>query len=151
MSDITIEHVQPLSDSKRLEKILWKLDEDIIPKLSERVNIEEYAKKLSANAEVFYVKHKDIDIGNCAVYMNNGETGFISSIAIKKEWQNKGIGNFLWKKIVVLANTRGIRTIELMVNKNNYKAIRFYNHLHFTELEIKTEWIRMRDTLKDEL
>mgnify|MGYP000006545118 FL=1 len=144
MNDITIEHVQPPSDSKRLEKILWELDDDIIPKLSERVNIEEYAKKLSANAEVFYVKHGDIDIGNCAVYMNNEETGFISSIAIKKEWQNKGIGNFLWEKIIVLANTRGIRTIELMVNKNNYKAITFYNHLQFTELKMNTEWIGMR-------
>ena len=144
MNDITIEHVQPPSDSRRLEKILWELDDDIIPKLSERVNIEEYAKKLSANAEVFYVKHGDIDIGSCAVYMNNEETVFISSIAIKKEWQNKGIGNFLWEKIIVLANTRGIRTIELMVNKNNYKAITFYNHLQFTELKMNTEWIGMR-------
>lgn len=144
MNDITIEHVQPPSDSKRLEKILWELDDDIIPKLSERVNIEEYAKKLSANAEVFYVKHGDIDIGNCAVYMNNEETGFISSIAIKKEWQNKGIGKQVWNLVCSIAKCKHIKYIELCVDKKNSNAQKFYKKNSFYEVEMDTKWIKMK-------
>lgn len=143
MNDIVIEHVCPSSDSERLEKLLWELDCVINPKLSERVNIKDYALKLSEKAELFYVRFGEKDIGNCAIYMNGGSIGFISSIALKKEWQNKGIGKRLWRAIVTQAKTKRIQVIELLVYEKNDTAINFYKKLGFKKKEIDNSWITM--------
>ena len=133
----------PPSDIERLEKILWELDETIIPRLSERVDIREYAQKLSQRAELYYARFGDKDIGNCAIYMNGSSVGFISSIALKKEWQNKGIGKRLWRAIITQAKTKGIQTIELLVYEKNDAAITFYKKLGFRKKEMGDSWITM--------
>lgn len=149
MSEIVVEHVLPPSDHKRLEKLLEELDEIIIPKLSDRVKISAYAKKLSAYAELFYVCEEEIDIGNCAIYLNDGETGYISSIAIKKEWQNRGIGKQLWTNVLEYTTSKKIKKVELNVSKTNKSAMAFYKSLNFEEVEENNHWIKMRYKVKE--
>ena len=144
MCEIIIEHVLPPSDSNRLEKLLLELDEVITPKLSSRVKIEEYAKKLSENAELFYVCDEGKDIGNCAIYLNNGEGGYISSIALKKDWQRRGMGSLLWNAVLDCAKAKKIKYIDLMVSQFNSDAIAFYKKLHFEQIEVSDKWIKMR-------
>lgn len=143
MCSLIIECAAPLSDRERLEKLLWELDDVIYPKLSERVNIKEYAQKLSQNAELFYARYNAEDIGHCAVYMNDEVRGFITSFALKKEWQNKGIGRLLWEAAEKQAKEKRIRELTLMVYEKNHNAISFYKKMGFVERARKNNWITM--------
>lgn len=144
MNEIHIEHVMPPSDKKRLKKILLRLDEAIIPKLSERVDLDEYVQKLSERAELFYVINRGEDIGNCAIYLNRGTYGFISSIAILKEWKGLGIGKLLWNHVLERSMEKQVKTIELMVHQENYNAMKFYAKAGFRIVEQSEEWSKMR-------
>lgn len=150
MSEIIVEHILPPSDNNRLEKLLEELDQVIIPRLSDRVAIPEYAEKLSEYAELFYVIESERDIGNCAIYLNHGEVGYISSIAIKKEWQNRGIGKQLWESVLEYAISKKIKTIELEVSRSNEKALAFYKKLDFVEFQANAQWIKMRYDMEEE-
>lgn len=144
MSDVVIEHVMPPSDMARLRKVLTELDRVIIPPLSDRVDLNEYAVKLAALADIFYLKKDNQDIGNCAVYLNSTERGFISSIAVKKEYQGKGLGRNLLEKVRDIADSRGISEIRLEVFKNNSHAIVFYERMGFHVVDRKNDWIVMQ-------
>ncbi len=144
MDKINIEHFSPPSDEKRIEKILMELDSAIIPKLSGRVNINEYAKKLAHTADIFFVRKEETDIGHCAVYLNNSEFGYISSISVNKEYRRMHIGSKLYKKVDKLAISKGIFTIRLKVFAQNQDALRFYKHMGFEVASIEEEWISMQ-------
>lgn len=144
VNDVYIEHVMPPSDEGRLEALLLCLDDTIIPKLSERVRMDEYAKKLSERAELFYVTNHGRDIGNCAIYLNSGTCGYISSIAIYKKWQGRGIGTRLWDCVLGRVREKGINIIDLMVAKENHGAITFYKKIGFQIAEESEKWIKMR-------
>lgn len=144
MNEIHIEHVMPPSDKKRLKEILLRLDESIIPKLSERVDLDEYAEKLSERAELFYVTSQGEDIGNCAIYLNSGTYGYISSIAVLKEWQGLGVGNLLWNQVLEFAIEKQVRMIELMVYQDNHNARKFYKKLGFRMVKQVGNWSRLK-------
>lgn len=142
--NIIIEHILPPSDAARLSCLLMELDSVLIPTLSSRVNIVEYADKLAQKADLFYVKYKGQDIGNCAIYLNNQENGFISSFAIKKEWQKKGIGSCIWKEILSVLKERNIKQVNLKVHDINKTAIAFYKSIGFKEQMQRDDWIDMK-------
>lgn len=144
VNDVNIEHVMPPSDEKRLKEILLRLDESIIPKLSERVDLDEYAEKLSERAELFYAIRQGKDIGNCAIYLNSGSYGYISSIAVTKEGQDSGIGTQLWNYVLKRAIEKKIKLITLMVYETNSKAIAFYKRNGFYIIEKSQGWIKMQ-------
>lgn len=143
MNDIIIEHFSPPSDENRLAKILTELDDVFLPKLSGRVNINAYAKKLANSADIFFVKKGNEDIGNCAVYLNNAMQGFISSIAIKQEYTGMKLGKKLWMNVNALALSKGISLIGLKVFHQNYNALAFYKYIGFDIVAIEAEWIIM--------
>lgn len=145
INEIIIEHLSPPSDEERLKTILIELDGAFTPKLSERVDINEYAKKLAQSADIFYLKKNGIDIGNCAVYLNNKVYGFISSFAVKKKYTRMRMGESLWKAVHEFAMSKGIFDIILKVYEYNYNAIGFYSHIGFNVINKENKWITMQN------
>lgn len=145
---IIIEHVSPPSDEERIKKLLWEIDDTIIPKLSDRVDMNIYARKLSMYADLFYAKHEGVDIGNCAIYLNNYDCGYISSIVIKKQWQKKGFARKMWLEVLQMAQIKGVQKINLRVNQYNTNAIAFYTKLGFKTENIFDNWINMSYNFK---
>lgn len=138
-----INHLHPPSDLKRLYQILIGLDDTFNPKLSDRVSIEDYSVKLAQRAEVFYVTVDDIDVANCAVYMNQGNKGFITSFGVKKAFQRCGIGSQLMLSVLRFGKKKGIDRIDLEVATQNKKAVAFYLSHGFEISEKHTDWIIM--------
>ena len=68
--NVYCEYLTPPNDRSRLINILESLDDALMPRLSERVNIKEYADKLAINADLLYLCSNGNDIGNCAIYTN---------------------------------------------------------------------------------
>lgn len=150
MKEIKIEHCPPPGDDKRLYQILNKLDKKMVPSLSSRVDILLYSKKLAAYAELFYVHMEGQDLGNCAVYLNSGMTGFITSIGILPDAQRQGMGKALIREVIKKAAQYKIYQIELEVYTKNTKGIKFYHSIGFEIQRELNDWLHMVYKMKPE-
>ena len=68
--------------------------------------------------------------------------GSISMIAVKKEFQGKGIGKHIMNWFIHLCKQKGINNIWLEVSQNNKKAIRFYEDFGFTIQDIRKNYYK---------
>ena len=57
---------------------------------------------------------------------------------MKESNQTKGIGQLMLNRVVDYAKEKGAKAVHLTVNKNNAKAIRFYEKNGFKNMESKT-------------
>ncbi|TCL59372.1 ribosomal protein S18 acetylase RimI-like enzyme [Kineothrix alysoides] len=143
MEEYRVYHKEPSADLQRLYNFLMKMDSYMVPPLSERVCIKDYAKKLSEYADIFYVQTGEIDCGHCAIYMNQKEESYISSFGVLPEYQGLGAGSLLMQNVLQNATGQGIRKISLEVHKDNKKALRLYSSMGFKSMEIEGEFIKM--------
>ena len=148
MSEIKIKHVIPPVDKDELKAFLISVDTKLIPKLSDRVDIDVYADKLSEFADLFYLFDREKMIANAAVYLNHGKNGYISSFAILPEYQGKGMGRKLFLAVNREARKRGITQIGLEVFETNKRAIRFYEKQGFQITGQKAQWFEMTCTIE---
>lgn len=142
---IKIEHVEPRDSYDRIFKLLIELDDVLIPTLSSRVRIQNYAEKIYMNAHIFYVVADKNDIGKCAVYYNKDKkVGYITSIAVKRQFQGKGIGETLIKQVIGFSRRCEMKSIELQVWNENQVAIMFYKKIGFELLHYQDKWMYMQ-------
>lgn len=137
----------PPNSPNAIEAVLRDFDTMFEPCLSERVKIKEYAKKLAENAVWFLVYEQEAIMAHCAVYMNQPEDAFISSIAVMEEMRGKGIGDCLWNCVEKEAKQRGVSRIRLKVIKTNLSGIRFYQKQACHILEDSGKWLVMEKKL----
>ncbi len=111
-----------------IEKHLWACDDAFLPRLSERVSIDEYAHKLAERAERFEVWSADELVGLVATYCNDseGRTAFISSVSVLPAWQGRGIASHLLACCIAHTSGLGFARIELEVDRRNAAAAGLY-------------------------
>jgi len=140
---------KPPVEETMIERILTTFDSEFIPPISLRVDLHQYAVKLAKSAVWFLAYENTYIIGHCAVYMNQKNFAYISSLAIKSEMQGNGIGSALWDSLEEEAIKRGIHYITLKASKENKNSIRFYEH-HSCKIVSENEgWLTMiKDIMK---
>lgn len=82
------------------------------------------------DAMFLVVEEKGKILGYCGLLMVLDE-GDVLNVAVKKDRQREGIGNFLMESMMRLAAEREISIIHLEVRKSNETAIRLYERLGF--------------------
>lgn len=82
------------------------------------------------DAMFLVVEEKGKILGYCGLLMVLDE-GDVLNVAVKKDRQREGIGNFLMESMIRLAAEREISIIHLEVRKSNETAIRLYERLGF--------------------
>jgi ribosomal protein S18 acetylase RimI-like enzyme len=101
-----------------------------MPPLSQNVDINDYADKLSKNAIVlFLVDHQNnCDAGFAAVYLNNeiDKVAFLSTIGVKSEYRRTGIADNLLKAVIDLCQKKQFSRIDLEVHPENHAAVNLY-------------------------
>lgn len=137
----------PPQEEEKIRQVLAVFDSIMVPRISQRVNLQEYAKKLAQNAVWFLAYDKENVAGHCAVYMNQKDCAFISSIAVKPQMQGRGIGSGLWNCVEKEAEVRKIHKITLKVLKENAQAIRFYKQQGCEILSEAAGWLLMEKEL----
>ena len=114
-------------DYKEFLCFLQETDDLIIPRLSSRVNLEEYAKKVTKNATMFIVKKGIEWIAVQAVYFNPyPEFSFSTHLCVKKEYQNTSVGLDLYvlqRKYLKEHRTKGVR---FAIRKSNDALLKFH-------------------------
>ena len=133
MQRLEYEWVSGVQYQNRIGLYLQEIDEIMIPTLSERVCIWEYAGKLARLAETLYIVQEECDIASCSVYCNS-KVAFISSIAVKREFLGKGIGSILMDEVKRHVREKKCESVQLEVYTQNTVAIKFYVKNGFTVL-----------------
>jgi len=94
-------------------------------------------------------EEKDRIIGFASFHTNRkepfkkGKTGELQEIAVKENYQGRGVGKILFKKVLEYARRRGCKSISLWVGEENWPARSWYERMGFREKGGWGEWIRM--------
>jgi len=123
-----VKYVLNRASKTEIAEHLRDCDDDFVPPLSSRVEIEEYAEKIQCKATRFEAWVDDNLIGLIAAYFNDKEKqcAFITSVSVFREWTGKGIGSELLQQCLGYAKTSSMKQLSLDVAVNNLPAIRLY-------------------------
>ncbi len=136
--------IKRIRDEKKIADFLSFSDEDFIPILSQRIDIESYVKKIIKYAQVYCIISENQILGMCAIYLNNGIEGFITSFNISKQFQNQGYGKLLLERVLHEAKLQNYKTVTLEVDKNNNNAIAFYKKFAFKIERAYENWLVLK-------
>lgn len=125
-------------------------DADFVPRLSDRVEIAEYAKKIAGKAMRFEAWSGNELVGLVAAYCNDREKriAYITSVSVLREWTGKGIAASLMQQCIEHAKTSGMRQISLEVAGNNAPAIKLYEKSGFVAGKTNGPFVTMELNLR---
>ncbi len=149
MQTETITYTIKTADSNNVFTHLVKCDEDFMPKLSEKVDILAYAKKIVENSITFEAWINDELVGLIAAYFNDSKThcGFITSVSTLKKYAGKGIASQLMKMCIGYAAEHRFSEISLEVFDKNTNAIQLYKKNSFIQTGIIGDLLIMKRDL----
>lgn len=91
------------------------------------------------DAMFLVVEEKGRILAYCGLLMVLDE-GDVTNVAVRRDRQKEGIGNFLMESLIRLADGLGVRIIHLEVRKSNETAIRLYERNGFTRDGIRKKY-----------
>lgn len=120
-------------------------DADFVPPLSVRVEIRDYAQKISDKATRFEAWSNGTLVGLVAAYCNDLETriAHITSVSVLKGWTGNGIAAHLIDQCVERAAAAGMRKIALEVAVDNMPAINLYEKSGFVAGKLDERFVSM--------
>lgn len=122
----------------KIVEILTHFDVYFIPKISDRKNLIDYAKKLSSNASFIFAKDKNTIVGFVAFYFNSApQATYLTLIAVDNNSQDLGIGKSMIYKLIEYCTTHNSAGILLEMRANNLNLLKFYKNMGF---EIKEKF-----------
>lgn len=147
-------NIKKISDFNEVLKAIYAISDSHTPPLIEKIkNVEEYANKLSQNAEVYVYETKAIN-ALIAFYNNDMEnkTSYITQITVNKNFQGEGLGKRLLELCFQKSIQEGMEKVRLEVYKKNIKAIRLYQkNGFFIKQDAKKNTFYMIKDLKEVL
>lgn len=128
---------------------LQEADDHFIPSLSDKVDIEVYARKICDHAETIEAWQENTLIGLLAVYLNNVKysSAYITSVSILKSFHGAGIAKELMDHCINLAKRLNFDEVSLEVDRENGRAISFYHKIGFSERHRNDQSIFMSHNL----
>lgn len=120
-------------------------DVDFLPRLSSRVDINDYAKKIASRAMRFEAWLDNSLIGLVAAYCNDQEKriAYITSVSVLKAYTGKGIAAKLIKQCIEHAQVTEMRQISLEVARDNVPAINLYEKNGFVANKANALYVTM--------
>tara|TARA_B110001452_G_C15240585_1_gene429541 strand:- start:1891 stop:3063 length:1173 start_codon:yes stop_codon:yes gene_type:complete len=121
-----------LSTQKDIQKHLEDCSNSFIPPLNTYVNIQKYSKKIFTKSIRFESWYKNELIGLLAIYSNTSfNKAFLTNLSLNNKYENKGIGHKLVRNCKSYLISKQMNNIDLEVNIQNHKAIKFYKKNNF--------------------
>ncbi len=121
----------------------------LYPPLSEKVDIQAYAKKMKQFAVCFEAWDGTDLIALVAAYFNDTEkkTGFITNVSTLTKYSGKGIAKQLIQGCVDYATDLKFETILLEVNRHSLNAVGLYQKYGFIIMDYHHDMLKMKRLL----
>ena len=116
-----------------LKKYLFDHDKDFPIPLSNKVDLDEYIKKINKlGKSIIWLDEENI-VGIVFYYDNNikENKAFISLVSVDKNYRNQGIARKMLNTVFKQLRKKGIYLCELPTHVLNHKALNLYNSLGF--------------------
>ena len=124
---------------------LRRCDDDFIPRLSDRIEIDEYSRKIAGRAMRFEAWAIGSLVGLVAAYFDaDGHTAYITTVSVDPQHRKQGLASRLLIQCVAHAQERGYARVLLEVDRENEPAIALYEDLGFTMADVTDRTISMR-------
>jgi len=128
---------------------LRRCDDDFIPRLTDRVEIDEYSGKIAERATRFEAWSNGLLVGLVAAYFNpDRQTAFITTVSVDPEHRKHGLAFRLLGQCLAYAQERGDAQVVLEVDSDNGRAIDLYKELGFTMADLHDRTLSMRRDLQ---
>jgi ribosomal protein S18 acetylase RimI-like enzyme len=128
---------------------LRRCDEDFVPRLSDRVEIDEYSRRIVQRATRFEAWASDSLVGLVAAYFNSDKrTAFITTVSVDPGHRKRGLASQLVAQCVAYADERGDSRVLLEVDGANGPAIDLYTTQGFTVADVNERTLSMRRDLR---
>lgn len=116
------------------------------PPLSERINLDEYSRKLHEKSVTFEAWEERCLAGLLAAYFNDstGYSVFITNVSVLKDFMGSGIASELLRRCIGYAIKEKYREIKLEVNKENNHAIGLYRKFDFIIDDVGSDFLKMK-------
>ena len=122
-------------------------DAAFVPPLSARIEIKDYAKKISGKAMRFEAWDRGQLTGLVAAYCNDSasRTAYITSVSVLRGWMGKGIASQLLERCIKHVAEFGFDRIELEIDRQNVAAARLYVKMGFivSEVSCRTTFMKL--------
>jgi len=141
----SIEYFVDRASEDQIAEHLARCDEDFVPPLSRRYNINDYARKIAEKAVRFEAWSEGVLIGLAAAYCNDQQyrIAYLTSVSVLGPWKRKGIAARLLEGCFQHAKTSGMTRIDLEVARADPRAIALYEKSGFVAGERKGPTIPM--------
>lgn len=125
------------TDLQILVSYLHDVDSDFGIPLSNRVDLNVYARKLLEFGHVFVVQEGDNYLALSAVYCNNKKISiaYLPILSVKKESRGKGYAQSLVREIVNVSSMNSMHKIR--VDSINPIAVKLYEKMGFNSYKIE--------------
>lgn len=116
-----------------IEQHLAVCDQAFVPRLSARVELHEYSRRLHLRATRVEAWVESELIGLLAFYCNDVSTrvGFVSNVSVVPQYRGKGIAGEMVRRCIEHCRSAGMRRLDLEVDPSNADAIRLYERNGF--------------------
>ena len=112
-------------------EFLKATDKEFDVPLSEKVNLSDYASKLSKLSSFSYCIDNGHIVAMISCYVNCPPVGYISNVCIMNQYQGCGLFTKLLSKLKIESRQLGITYFRLEVNIDNINARHVYEHVGF--------------------
>lgn len=116
---------------KDIIEFLKKIDSLFKIPLSQKINLEEYSKKIISNADIFLAFDSESIVGIVVGYNNDKELKIsnMSILVVLNEYQGKGIARKLVNNFLNLAKNKKMEKVKL--STVDARALKLYESLNF--------------------
>ena len=120
------------SKAIEIETHLNSTNLEFLNALSARTDIKSYSKKICDVATTYEIWGGKQLIGLCAVYFKKLDTSvFITNFSVIESFTKKSIGTTLFKSVIQEVASYSVSKVELEVQKENTRALKFYEKQGF--------------------
>jgi ribosomal protein S18 acetylase RimI-like enzyme len=121
------------ASQQQIAEHLSLCDAGFVPPLSSRVEIENYARKISSNAVKFEAWMDESLVGLVALYCNDAghRLAYITNVSVLGRSRGKRIASHLIERCIEYLRDAEFETVELEVDKDNTAAVRIYERYGF--------------------
>ncbi len=145
MTSASVLYRQSTASASQVNSHLCACDTAFVPKLSERLNIDEYAQKIVQNAITFEAWRDGFLVGLVAAYLNDPalQSGYVTNVTVEPVLMGKDVAAVLFESCLTRARDDGFATMKLEVGQENQRAIRFYEKFGFQAQGRKNAMLQM--------
>jgi len=135
MGGSNIEYRINTASEKQIYMHLKDCNDNFLPPLDERVDLEEYSKKISNKCILLEAWADHVLVGFIAAYFtdNLNRSSFITNVSVLKDFIGMGLASELLNQCIKYAQKKDYKEIKLEVYKDNVQAIRLYEKFNFID------------------